>query len=334
MDHATSRRPERRRGTLSHPFRFIAPMPALDRSPASWRDAVRRLEGSGFATVAISDHLTRGWTMDPLVTMMAAADATERMRVLALVLSNDYRHPALVHKAIATIDVLSGGRVELGIGAGWLADDYAALGLPLEPAPTRVARLEESVRLLKRLFEADAPFSFDGRHYRGRGLEGLPRPAQQPRPPLLIGGGGKRVLSLAAREADIVGVNASLGRDAGRTTGISGLTAPAAEEKAGWVAEAATAAGRRAGDLELQVSVLELHLTGSATESRRVLDTLSDASGLERESLEASPAVLVGSLDRCAELLEERRERFGFSYIKLGADAVAAAPLVHRLAGT
>jgi alkanesulfonate monooxygenase SsuD/methylene tetrahydromethanopterin reductase-like flavin-dependent oxidoreductase (luciferase family) len=136
-------------------------MPTLDRRPEDWREAVRRLEGAGYATVAVSDHVTRGWAMDPLVALMAAADATERLRVLSLVLSNDYRHPALVHKAIATIDVLSGGRVELGLGAGWLADDYDALGLPIESVQVRVDRLAESVRLLKQLFATNAPFDFE-----------------------------------------------------------------------------------------------------------------------------------------------------------------------------
>jgi probable F420-dependent oxidoreductase len=309
-------------------------MPTLQGSPARWRDAVRRLEDEGYATVAISDHLTRGWAMDPLVAMMAAADATNSLRVLSLVLSNDYRHPALVHKAIATIDVLSGGRAELGLGAGWLAADYAALGLEMEPALARILRLDESVRLLKQLFAAAGPIAFDGAQYRGRGLEGLPRPTQLPRPLLLIGGGGRHVLSLAGREADIVGVNASLEPGAVRSAGIAGLTAAAAEEKVGWISAAVEDAGRKAEDVELQVSVLELHLSDSAADCRRHLDSLADASGLDRARTESSPSVLVGSLDHCADLLRERRDRFGFSYIKLGPDPVAAAPLVRRLAAT
>ena len=309
-------------------------MPTLDRRPEDWREAVRRLEGAGYATVAVSDHLTRGWAMDPLVALMAAADATERLRVLSLVLSNDYRHPALVHKAIATIDVLSGGRVELGLGAGWLAEDYDALGLPVQAVSVRIDQLAESVRLLKQLFATDAPFDFEGARYRGRGLEGGPRTAQRPRPPILIGGGGQRILSLAAREADIVGVNASLAGTADRAAGIAGLTATAADEKVRWVAEAAIAAGRLPEDLELQVSVLELHVVDSATERTRVLGSLAEKTGLDVPTLEESPAVLVGSLNACADKLKERRSRFGFSYVKLGPDAAAAAPIVARLAGT
>jgi probable F420-dependent oxidoreductase len=309
-------------------------MPTLDRPVAAWRDAVRRLEGAGYATVAVSDHVTRGWSMDPLVTMMAAADATEHLRVLALVLSNDFRHPALVHKAIATIDVLSGGRVELGLGAGWLGGDYEALGLPTEPARARIDRLAEAVRLLKRLFTEPGAFAFDGSFYAGQGLEGLPRPSQQPRPPLLIGGGGRRLLGLATREANIVGVNASLGRDAGRGSGIAGLTAERTEEKIGWIAEAAAEARRSPAEIELQVSVLELHLTDSPSGARRTLDALGATTGLAAEMVEGSVAVLVGSLDHCADVLRERRERFGFSYIKLGPEPLLAAPMVERLAGT
>ncbi len=308
-------------------------MPTLEQPPSRWRDAVRRLEATGFATVAISDHVTRGWAMDPLVTMMAAADATDRMRVLSLVLSNDYRHPALVHKAIATIDVLSGGRAELGLGAGWLAGDYEAIGLRFDRPAARIARLEESVRLVKRLLAAEAAVSFDGAYYQIHKLDGLPKPVQRPGPPILIGGGGKGILSLAGRAADIVGVNASLEPGAGRASAVIGLTAAAVEEKLGWVWAAASATGRTPAELEFQVSILEVHLTDSKAEASRVLDSLSDDLGLQQQAVETAPAVLVGSLERCCELLEERRERFGFSYIKLGSDTAASAPIVARLAG-
>jgi probable F420-dependent oxidoreductase len=309
-------------------------MPTLDRSPGEWRDAVKRLEADGYSAVAISDHVSRGWAMEPLVAMQAAADATTTLRVLSLVLANDYRHPALVHRAIATIDVLSGGRVELGLGAGWLADEYAALGLPLDPPATRVERLDEAVRLIKQLFDAERPVSATGTHYRAAGLEGLPRPVQRPRPPILVGGGGRSVLSLAGREADIAGVNASLVHASGRKAGVAGLIADAAAEKVGWVRAAAREAKRGPDDPELQVSVLHTHVTDSPSAGRAALARLPQDVGLSEEAVDASPALLVGSVDRCSELLLERRERFGFSYLKLGPDAAAAAPVVTRLAGT
>ena len=320
--------------TLTRPFRFIAPMPTLDRSPGEWRDAVRRIEADGYSTVAISDHVTRGWAMEPLVAMLAAADATTTLRVMSMVLANDYRHPALVHRAIATIDVLSGGRVELGLGAGWLPDDYAALGIPLDPPATRIRRLDEAVRLIKRLFEATGPVSVDGTHYRGTGLEGLPGPVQRPRPPILVGGGGRAVLSLAGREADIAGVNAALVRGSGRREGVVGLTATATAEKVAWVRDAAREANRGAEEPELQVSVLHTHIADSPSEARAALDRLRQDVELPSEVVDASPSVLIGSVDHCCELLLERRERYGFSYIKLGPDPATCAPIVARLAGS
>lgn len=319
---------------MTLPFRFIAPMPTLQQEPARWRDAVHSLEADGFATVAISDHVSRGWAMDPLVALTAAADATTSLRVLSLVLANDYRHPALVHRAIATIDVVSGGRVELGLGAGWLSDDYDAMGLALDPPATRIDRLAEALRLIKELFAATEPVSFAGTYYRTASLEALPRPVQQPRPPILVGGGGRRVLALAGREADIAGVNASLVAGSGRREGVSGLTAAAAAEKVAWVREAAAAAGREADVPELQVSVLHASVTDSPAEAEATLDRIAEDVGLDRTAVEASPAVLVGSIERCCELLQERRERFGFSYVKLGPDPAVAAPIAARLAGT
>jgi probable F420-dependent oxidoreductase len=318
---------------MTLPFRFIAPMPSLDESPVRWRDAIRRLEAEGYATVAISDHVSHGWAMDPLVAMTAAADATTTLRVLSLVLANDYRHPALVQRAIATLDVLSGGRVELGLGAGWLADDYAALGLQLDPPATRIERLAEAVHLIKRLFDAPEPIDVDGPFYRGTALEGLPRPVQSPRPPILIGGGGKAILTLAGQEADIAGVNAALVAGSGRREGVSGLTADQAAEKVGWIRAAAQAAGRD-DPPELQVSVVRAHVADSASATQAALDRIADDTGLTPEAVEASPAVLVGSVDRCCEVLLERRDTFGFSYVKLGPDPLAAAPIVARLAGS
>ena len=323
---------------MIEPFRFIAPMPGLRPDLAAWRSDVAALEDLGYSTVAISDHVSRGWSMEPFAALMAAADATTSLRVLSMVLANDYRHPALVHRAFATIDVLSGGRVELGIGAGWLADDYRALGLKLDAPGTRIERLEEAVGLLKRLFAATSPVSFAGRHYTVTEMEPLPKPVQQPRPPILLGGGGRAILGLAGREADIVGINARLGgagsgNAGGRAAGIAGLTARAAEEKVGWVRAAARAAGR-ADEPILQVSVLEAHVTDSPSAARSIIARLADDTGLDGSDVEGSPAVLVGSAEHCADVLIERRSRFGFSYVKLGPDAAAAAAIVARLAGT
>ena len=314
------------------PFRFLAPMPRLDQPPGRWRDAVRRIEDLGFATVSVSDHFTRGWVMEPVVAMTAAAAATDRLRVLSLVLGNDYRHPVLVHKAMATLDVLSEGRVEIGLGAGWMRSDYQAAGIAYEQPAARIDRLEESVAVLKGLFGPE-PFTFAGDHYRISELEGLPKPVQRPHPPLLIGGGGRRVLSVAGRHADIVSVNPAL-RDGAVTAGLlEDATAERIDQKVGWVREAAVAAGRRPDEVELQLNLLICQVvTGSGQASRAVSSLAGEAA--DPAVVEKSPAVLTGSVGRCVEALQERRERFGISYVNLGGDVEAAAPIVARLAGT
>src|SRR5277367_3643665 len=139
---------------MPRPFRFIAPMPPLD-SPATWRDKLRRIEDLGFSTVAVSDHLTGGWQMEPVVALTAAAEATSSLRLLTLVLCNEFQHPVVLHKSMAMLDVLSTGRVEIGLGAGWLHEDFTRTGVHLDSAGTRIDRLEESLRVLKLLFADD-----------------------------------------------------------------------------------------------------------------------------------------------------------------------------------
>ncbi|MFD0822460.1 LLM class flavin-dependent oxidoreductase, partial [Micromonospora zhanjiangensis] len=191
------------------PFRFTTSMPPLTRPARRWRDEIRRIEELGFSSVSVSDHLTGGWAMDPLVAMTVAAEATSRLRVLSLVLCNDFRHPVALHRALANLDVFSGGRVEFGLGAGWLRDDHDAAGLRFDPAGVRIDRLAESIGIILDLF-GGKPVSRTGRYYRVTDLVGLPEPAQRPHPPLLVGGGGRRILELAGRTADIVGVNPRL----------------------------------------------------------------------------------------------------------------------------
>jgi probable F420-dependent oxidoreductase len=317
---------------VPRPFRFLTPMPRLDQPAGRWKDAVRRIEDLGFATVSISDHFTRGWVMEPVVAMTAAAAATERLRVLSLVLANDYRHPVLLHKAMATLDVLSGGRVEIGLGAGWMLSDYRAAGIPYDEPAVRIQRLEESVGILKGLF-GPSPLTFCGRHYRIDHLEGLPKPVQQPHPPLLIGGGGRRVLSVAGRHADIVSVNPSLRVGAVTSELLLDATAERIDQKVAWVREAAATAGRQPNDIELQLNLLICRVTNRTGRVSEVVSSLA-SSATDPRLLEESPAVLAGTIEQCVEALQERRERFGISYVNLGSDLEAVAPIVDRLAGT
>jgi probable F420-dependent oxidoreductase len=313
-------------------FRFIAPMPRLDRPATLWRDAVRRIEDLGFSTVSVSDHFTNGWAMEPTVAMAVAAQATERLRVLALVLGNDYRHPVMVHKAMATLDVLSEGRVEVGLGAGWMRSDYEAAHIPYATPAVRVERLDESVQVLKGLFTQPA-FSFSGEHYEVTALDGLPKPLQHPNPPLLVGGGRRRVLSVAGRHADIAGLSPSLEAGAVTPTLLEDMTTERLAQKVAWVRETAAASGRSPDDIELQMSLLVCRVSSSAREARDAVSSLAARSDLAPSLLERSPAVLSGSVQQCVERLQETRERLGISYFNLGGDIEGVAPIVDRLAG-
>jgi probable F420-dependent oxidoreductase len=317
---------------MTRPFRFIVSMPRLAEGVAVWQSALHRVEDRGYSTIAISDHFTQGWAMEPLVTLAAAAAETERVRLLTLVLGNDYRHPVLVHKAAATIDVLSGGRLELGLGAGWLAAEYEAAGLRYDAPATRRERLEESVAVIKGLFGQD-PLDFAGKHYRIAALDGLPKPVQKPHPPIAIGGGGPRMLELAGRVADIAGVYANLGRGSHAVHQVVDMSPESVATKVEWVRTGARSTGRDPADVELELSLLLCRLVGSERERQEVLDRAAAAWMVPAATVAASPAVLVGSVDQCADRLLEHRERYGFSYIHLGSDAENAAPLVARLAG-
>jgi probable F420-dependent oxidoreductase len=314
------------------PFRFIAPMPRLEGSADAWRDSIRRIEDLGFSTVSISDHLTAGWVMDPLTALTAAAEATSRIRLLTLVLGNDYRHPVPLHKAFATLDVLSGGRVEIGLGAGWMESDYTAAGFPFDPAPVRLARLEEAVAVIDGLFRPK-PLDFTGEHYTIRGLDGLPKPVQQPRPPVMLGGGGRRALELAGRVADIVGVHSRLRGSAPGADAAADLRVDRVAEKVNWVRAAWRAAGRTAGRPELQFSIYLVDVTDSQHAARRSVSSFASTLAADEVAMADSPAVLVGSTEACVERLLELRERFGLSYFNLGSDVEMVAPIVARLAG-
>jgi probable F420-dependent oxidoreductase len=271
--------------------------------------------------------------LEPVTAMTIAAEATTTLRVLSLVLANDYRHPVLLHKALATLDVFSGGRVEVGIGAGWMAADYDAAGIALDAPGRRIERLEESIAVLTGLF-APGPFSFTGQHYQVQALDGLPEPVQQPRPPLLVGGGGRRMLSVAARTADIVGVHCSLRSGVQDVESVADLAADRVAQKVRWVHKAAAAAGRVVDDLELQFSVYHCQVSRPGHRPQPSTSSFAALMTAAPEVLDDSPAVLVGDVERCVDLLQERRERYGFSYLNLGSDLESVAPLVTRLAGT
>lgn len=309
------------------PFRFTVQCSSLpDADPGSWARLARRCEDLGYDVLTIADHFDD--QLAPIPAMMAAADATTTLRVGSMVLSNDYRHPVVLAKEAATIDVLSGGRLELGLGAGWMPSDYEQAGIPFDRPSTRIDRLTEAVAIIKQLMN-DGPCHFRGEHYRVEGLDGTPKPLQRPHPPILIGGGGRRILTLAAREADIVGLSTVMATGAIDAATAATGTAEATDERVTWVREAA---GERWSEIELQVRV---HLVVVTDRREEVAEALAAGFGLTPEEALASPHALAGTVEQIADTLLERRERWGMSTIGVSVDALEAlAPVVERLAGT
>jgi len=309
------------------PFRFGV----LSHGAASrdeWYSQARKAEHLGYATFLIDDHVTRAFA--PVAAIVAAAAATTTLRVGSYVFANDFRHPVMLAKEAATIDLLSNGRFEFGIGTGYDHADYARSGIPLESPGVRVSRFAEAVRIIKGAF-ADAPFSFTGKHYQVQDLQGMPKPFQRPHPPLLIGGGGRRMLSIAAQEADIVGINAKTTATGGFD--LSSLTPEATDQKVAWVQ---AAAGARFAALELSVLVPFVRITDNRREAaERYVQDWGMADHMQPEQLLDSPHTLIGSMDEIIESLHAHRERYKCSYFVVSDDSIKLlAPLVPRVLPT
>ena len=305
------------------PFRFgIQASNAPTR--AEWVSLAQRAEGNGFSCLTMPDHF--GDQLAPVPAMMSAADATTDLRVCALVFDNDYKHPAVLAKELATMDLLSDGRVEIGIGAGWMITDYEQLGMTYDSPGVRIDRFVEGLHIIKQTMQP-GPFSFEGKHYTITNYNGLPKPVQA-KVPVLIGGGGKRVLGIAAREADIVGINPSLHTGVIDMETFGHMTADAVDEK---VAIVKAAAGDRLADIELNIRAFLVNVTADGAGARSRLAT---GLGVDEGMLLSSPFALIGSPAELTERLLERRERWGFSYVIVGAEDVEKfAPVVAALAG-
>jgi probable F420-dependent oxidoreductase len=226
------------------PFRFLATSGEYG-GFAELTSQARKAEAVGCSAFVMPDHLIGQHAAIPLLAMVAAA--TERLRVGTFVLNAGLRHPAVLAQDLATLDALSGGRLEIGLGAGWNKPEHDAIGIPFEPPAARVRRLTEAIAILKGCF-AEGPFSFSGEHYTIAGHDGTPKPAQRPHPPIFLGGGSKRLLTLAARQAQIIGLAPRLMNSDPPRLDAWSLTAAATEEKISWIREAA---GDRFGELEL-----------------------------------------------------------------------------------
>ncbi len=312
---------------MAHPrrFRFGVQLSTAD-SGEDWAALARKVEDLGYSTMFMPDHF--GDQLAPVPALMAAADATTELRVGALVFDNDYKHPVVLAKEAATIDILSGGRFELGLGAGWMATDYEQAGMTYDAPGVRVDRMVEGLAVIKGLF-ADGAFDFEGEHYQITGLDGLPKPVTKPHPPILIGGGGRRVLSIAAREADIVGINPNLKAGAVTAEAAADALASSVERKVGWVRDAA---GDRYDDLELNCLTF---LTIVTDDRDGMAERLAPAFHVDPADVHGIPHAFLGSVEQICEDLEHRREQWDLSYFVIQGTAFEDfAPVVAKMAGS
>ncbi|HET7036422.1 MAG TPA: TIGR03621 family F420-dependent LLM class oxidoreductase [Thermomicrobiaceae bacterium] len=309
--------------SVARPFRFGAGLFGAE-SRAEWTELARRAEALGYAMLLVPDHFQR--QLAPIAALMAAADATSTLRVGSYVCNNDFRHPALLAKEAATLDLLSEGRFEFGIGAGWAEPEYSSAGIPFDRPGARLARLSEALEIITALFRGGT-LAFSGKHYQIEGLEGYPLPLQQPHPPLLLGGSGERMLALAARKADIVSFTPAR-RASDAPSGESSTAA--LRRMAGWAREAA---GTRWPELELNTFFFDVAVDDDSTKAREMI---ARKRNVPVEDVPQQLHALAGSPSEVVEQLLGLREELGISYVVAvgAAEMEALAPVVARLTGS
>jgi probable F420-dependent oxidoreductase len=316
--------------STKHPFRFGC-MNEMMLPASQWRDHVRKMEALGYDIMLMRDHFLPdvfGDTFGPIAALMSAADATSQLHVGSMVICNDFRHPAVLAKEVATIDYLSGGRFELGLGAGWMRAEYDQMGLEFDTPGLRIERLEESVQVIHGLL-ADIPFTYEGNHYQIKEINGFPKPTQT-RVPIMIGGGNKRILHLAGRIADIVGILVTNVASGVAINDPRGRLSEAVSQRIEWVREGADS---RFNGIELNSAVDVV-----ITDDRRIAtETFIEQHGWQGISVEQvwdMPSVFIGTVDQIVDEMVVCRERFGFSYYWVAdANMENFAPVVARLRG-
>jgi len=312
---------------MPHPFRFgIAYSGEDTASRASLVTLAQKIESLGYSSIQVPDHYIN--EAFPIAAMMAIADAAPTLRVGTYVFNNDFRHPALLAKEMAALDLYTDGRLELGIGAGWNEPEYTMINLPFDPPAVRVRRLAESVQIIKAFFTQDV-VNFIGEFYTVRDLPATPRSVQQPHPPIFIGGGGRQVLRLAATQADIVGIHLKVGE--GSQASVDNRLASAYEQKIGWVREAA---GDRFSQLELNILV-SVTITDNPHQAAEELMQSRGWNDLTVDDVLAMPNIIIGDIPTIISTLQSRRDQYGLSYITLMGRELAEpfAPVVAALSG-
>jgi probable F420-dependent oxidoreductase len=323
---------------MTRPFRFGVQSYSSP-SAAHWRDQARRAEALGYDILNLADHVigpgpALAATNHPvqdlaaIPAMAVAAEATTTLRVGCRVLCVDYRNPVMLAKELATIDLFSDGRLEIGLGAGWLANEYAAIGIPFDAAGVRLQRLGEHLAVIRACF-ADEPVDVTGEHVHAAGFDGVPKPVQDGGPPIMIGGGSPRVLGFAGREADIVSFNFDNSSGQIGPVGIASSTAARTAQKLEWVR---AGAGDRFDEIELEIGA---YFTVVTDDRPRALERMAPMLGLDPAQLADHPHALIGSVDEICDALVKRREEYGISFVTVGGNVLEAfAPVVERLAGT
>lgn len=320
------------------PFRFA--VQATNAAGArEWREFACKVEQLGYTTLFLADHYlgpgpaqraahTPRQDLAPIAAIAAAAAHTTVLRVGCRVFCVDYHAPAVLAKEVATLDLLSDGRLEVGIGAGWSGVEYEAMGIAFETPGLRIAKLKEVVALVK-AHCAGNELAYVGDYVNVNGYKGTPQSVQRPHPPIMIGGGGRRVLTYAGREADVVSINSVPFRQ----RNDDGLTPQ--EEAVRRFEYVRAAAGPRIGDLDIESSPYFVSITDDATTADSAYERMADKTGMALDVLRDHPNVLVGSADAIAETLQERREAFGVNYVTVQqAQAERFAPIVAQLTGT
>jgi len=319
----------------SKAFRFAVQSAATD-SGQAWRELARRCEGSGYSTLYVADHYVDaasngGQVLAAVPAIATAAAVTERLRVGARVLCIDYHHPVVLAKQAATLDLLSDGRFDLGLGAGWVSSEYEAMGLAMDAAPERIARLADTVDFVRRFFAGETLEVGESSIAAG-GFRGQPMPVQAGGPPIMIGGGARKVLTLAGKKADIVSFNFDNRSGVVGPQSVQSAAASVMEQRIGWVREGA---GDRFDEIELEVGAYFTVVTPDSASGAATAEKMGGMFGMTADDMAAHPNALIGTVDQICDRLVERRERFGINFVTVSdRNLDAFAPVVARLAGS